>query len=73
MPGRHNVANALAVLLSLTLAPLGGAWWPLEIVPAWMQAIGHVSPVAWAMDAYRSLTFYGGSAKGYTDYPTLAG
>jgi ABC-2 type transport system permease protein len=52
---------ALLNLLGLTLAPLGGAWWPLEIVPEFMQIIGHLSPVAWAMDAFRLLIFENGS------------
>ncbi|MEP7291485.1 MAG: ABC transporter permease [Chloroflexota bacterium] len=58
-----NVAQAsgITLFLSLTLAPLGGAWWPLDIVPAWMRTVGHISPVAWAMDAFRSLLFEGGS------------
>ncbi len=54
-------ANGITLFLSLTLAPLGGAWWALEIVPSWMRTIGHISPVAWVMDGYRSLLFYGGS------------
>ena len=37
-------ASGLVLLLSLSLAPLGGAWWPLEIVPQFMQTIGHLSP-----------------------------
>jgi len=53
-------ANAVAQLLTLTLAPLGGAWWPLEIVPGWMQTVGHISPMAWAMNSYRDLIFYNG-------------
>lgn len=53
-------ANGLANLLGLTLAPLGGAWWPLEIVPDFLRAIGHVSPVAWAMDGFRMLIFENG-------------
>lgn len=53
-------AGGLTNLLGLTLAPLGGAWWPLEIVPEFMRTIGHVSPIAWAMDAYRSLIFENG-------------
>ena len=53
-------ANGLVLLLSLSLAPLGGAWWPLEIVPEFMQTIGHVSPVAWAMDAFHDLILYNG-------------
>ena len=46
--------------LALTFASLGGAWWPLEIVPEFMQRIGHLTPVAWVMDAFRDLLFYGG-------------
>lgn len=54
-------ASGLVLLLSLSLAPLGGAWWPLEIVPEFMQTIGHLSPVAWAMDAFQDLIWYDGS------------
>ncbi|MBX3011907.1 MAG: ABC transporter permease [Caldilineaceae bacterium] len=54
-------ANGLRNLLGLTLAPLGGAWWPLEIVPTFMQQIGHLSPVAWAMDGFHELIFNQGT------------
>lgn len=47
-------------LVILTLAPLGGAWWPLEIMPQWMQTIGHLSPIAWAMEGFRAVIFRGG-------------
>jgi ABC-2 type transport system permease protein len=53
-------AGGLAQLLVLTLAPLGGAWWPIEVVPDFLRVIGHVSPVAWAMDGFHSLMFYNG-------------
>ncbi|MDE0630224.1 MAG: ABC transporter permease [Caldilineaceae bacterium] len=53
-------ARGLVTLLSLSLAPLGGAWWPLEIVPEFMQTIGHLSPVAWAMDGFQDLIWYNG-------------
>lgn len=53
-------ARGLTLFLTLTLAPLGGAWWPLEIVPGWMQALGHLSPLAWAMDGFNTLIFHGG-------------
>jgi ABC-2 type transport system permease protein len=56
----ESQANAITLLLSITLAPLGGAWWPLEIVPSWMRTLGHISPVAWAMDSYTELIFFGG-------------
>lgn len=54
-------ATGVTLFLTLTLAPLGGAWWSLEIVPAWMRTVGHISPVAWAMDGFRSLMFESGS------------
>jgi ABC-2 type transport system permease protein len=50
-------ASGLGLLLSLILAPLGGAWWPLEIVPDFMRLVGHLSPVAWAMDGFNALIF----------------
>jgi ABC-2 type transport system permease protein len=52
-------ANGVALLLTLTLAPLGGAWWPMEIAPRFMQIAGHVSPIAWAMDGFTALTYEG--------------
>ena len=57
-------ARGLVLLLSLSLAPLGGAWWPLEIVPEFMQTLGHLSPVAWAMDGFHDLIWYNG---GFSD------
>lgn len=54
-------AATMLNLLGLTLAPLGGAWWPLDIVPEVMRVIGHISPIAWAMDAFRILLFENGT------------
>ncbi|MEP6988281.1 MAG: ABC transporter permease, partial [Chloroflexota bacterium] len=54
-------ANSISLLLSLMLASLGGAWWSLDIVPPVMRIVGHLSPVAWAMDSYRSLLFENGN------------
>jgi len=54
-------AAGTARLLSLTLAPLGGAWWPLAIVPDFMQTVAKLSPVAWAMQGFHELIFYQGT------------
>jgi ABC-2 type transport system permease protein len=54
-------AQGISLLMGLTLAPLGGAWWPLEIVPDFMRIIGHISPIAWAMDAFHELMWYDGT------------
>jgi ABC-2 type transport system permease protein len=45
-----------AVIFSLipmfVFSGLGGAWVPLEVTGATFQAIGHASPIAWAMDGF---------------------
>ncbi len=53
-------AQGVALLLTLTLTPLGGAWWSLDIVPDWMRTIGHLSPIAWSQDAFASLLYHNG-------------
>ena len=62
-------AAGLTNLLGISLAALGGAWWPLEIVPELMRTVGHISPVAWAMDGYLSLIFENGDLG--TVYPSI--
>jgi ABC-2 type transport system permease protein len=42
------------------LAGLGGAWVPLEVTGAAFQAVGHLSPVAWAMDGFKDILLRGG-------------
>jgi len=64
--GMKNAAQAsmLGLLLTLVLASLGGAWWPMNISPKFLQIIGHVSPVAWAMDGFTALTYNGATLVG---------
>lgn len=54
----ENQAGSLSLFISLTLAPLGGAWWPLEIIPTWMQTAALISPVGWAMRGFNDLMIY---------------
>lgn len=56
----ESQASGLSLLLSLILASLGGAWWPLEVVPEFMRLVGHLSPVAWVMDGFNTLIFNNG-------------
>ncbi len=48
-----------AVILSLVpmfaFAGLGGAWVPLEYTGKAFQTIGHLTPVAWAMDGFKNI------------------
>lgn len=52
-------ASALAVLCSLLLAPLGGCWWPLFTVPAWMQFLAKITPHGWANEGFNNLMIFG--------------
>jgi len=55
-------ASAFPLLLSLTLAPLGGAWWPIDLTPQAMQIVGKIiSPIAWSQSAFSQLVYYGAS------------
>jgi ABC-type multidrug transport system permease subunit len=49
-----------AWISALLMAAVGGAWWPLEIVPSWMRTFAHAFPTAWAMDGFHAVTSYGG-------------
>lgn len=53
-------AGNAATFFGLILAPLGGAWWPLSIVPDFMRTIGHLSPIAWLMDGFNEILYYDG-------------
>jgi ABC-type multidrug transport system permease subunit len=51
--------EGLSTLVILVMSAVGGAWFPREITPDWFRAIGSVTPVAWAMDAYHGVLWYG--------------
>ncbi len=44
---------------TLTLAALGGCWWPIEITPEWMQSLALALPTGWAMDAMHKMISFG--------------
>lgn len=52
-----------AIMFSLipmfVFSALGGAWVPLEITGSTFQAIGHLTPVAWAMDGFKGILLRG--------------
>ena len=52
-------AGSLAVVTALILAPLGGCWWPLFILPEWLQTVAKISPHAWANDGFNQLMLFG--------------
>lgn len=58
----ESQAASLATLLSLTLAPIGGAWWSMEaeFIPDFMKAVSYLSPFRYAMDGFLSVIRHGG-------------
>jgi ABC-2 type transport system permease protein len=52
-------AIIFALIPMFVFAGLGGAWVPLEVTGPTFAAIGHVSPVAWAMDGFKNISVRG--------------
>jgi hypothetical protein len=65
-------AVALGIVGSMVLAALGGCWWPIEIVPEWMQTLASCLPTGWTMQALHQLvTFRNGPASALGDLALL--
>lgn len=47
--------DALSMLIILPLSALGGAMWPIEIVPPFMQQIALFLPTGWAMRGFHDI------------------
>jgi ABC-2 type transport system permease protein len=60
--GTTQQASGVTTLLALTLAPIGGAWWSLdlEFIPEIMRQAAVISPFYWAMEGFKSVIMYGG-------------
>ncbi|MBC7326380.1 MAG: ABC transporter permease [Moorella sp. (in: Bacteria)] len=56
----RSQVTGISVLIVLAMSSLGGSWWPLYIVPEWMQRMAHITLTAWAMDGFNALLTYGG-------------
>ncbi|OGV61969.1 MAG: hypothetical protein A3K18_06490 [Lentisphaerae bacterium RIFOXYA12_64_32] len=51
--------RSLGTFVILTMASLGGCWWPLFIEPQWMQKLAFLAMPAWAMDCFFDLMLRG--------------
>lgn len=52
-------ADGLSTITVLALSALGGAWWPIEIVPGWMQNLARAFPTYWGMQGFQDLILRG--------------
>ncbi|MDO4912866.1 MAG: ABC transporter permease [Lactobacillus sp.] len=41
----YNLVSSLSKIIFFPAAIFGGLWWPLEMLPKWMQHIGKLTPV----------------------------
>jgi len=51
-----------AVWVAILLAPIGGLWWPLEIVGPSMRRLAYFVPTGWAMEGVNAMLAFGASA-----------
>jgi len=52
-------AISFSLICMFVLAGVGGAWVPLEFTGKTFQTIGHISPLAWAMDGFKNVLVRG--------------
>jgi ABC-type multidrug transport system permease subunit len=57
-------AASVGVLATMTMAALGGCWWPLEVVSPTLQRVALVFPTGWAMQALHGLISFGKDLRG---------
>lgn len=48
-------ANGFATLLILPMSALGGAWWPVSLMPEWIQFFSGFTLVYWAIEGYEQI------------------
>ncbi len=53
----------VTTLTVLTFSALGGSWFPLFLMPSWVQQISKVTLVSWSMKGFNDLMIFG---KGFT-------
>jgi ABC-2 type transport system permease protein len=53
-PSREAVLP-LGSIVIVTMAAVGGCWWPIDLEPRWMRTVALAFPTTWAMDAFNDL------------------
>jgi ABC-2 type transport system permease protein len=52
-------AGNLSIMIGMSMALLGGCWWPMELFPPALQQAVKVLPTTWAMSALTDITMRG--------------
>jgi len=51
----RDAVMPVGAIVIMTMAAIGGCWWPLDFEPAWMQRVALGLPTTWAMRAFNDL------------------
>jgi ABC-2 type transport system permease protein len=54
-----EATRGLAILATLLMVMLGGAWVPSFVFPAWLQTVSYFVPTRWAIDGLDAMTWRG--------------
>lgn len=57
--GSPEATRGLAIMVTLLMVMLGGAWVPSFVFPRWLQDLTLVVPVRWAVDGLDAMTWRG--------------
>jgi ABC-2 type transport system permease protein len=52
-----EATRGMAIVLTLLLVMLGGAWIPTFVFPAWLQSLTQFVPTRWAIDGFDAMTW----------------
>jgi ABC-2 type transport system permease protein len=55
----QQAAGGLATFLVLTMSATGGAWFPMSLMPEFMQKIGKLTLVYWSMEGFAQVLWAG--------------
>jgi ABC-2 type transport system permease protein len=55
----QQAAGGLATFLVLTMSATGGAWFPMSLMPEFMQRIGKLTLVYWSMEGFAQVLWAG--------------
>ncbi len=56
-------SRGLSILAVLGMSMLGGAWFPLDFLPKFMQTVSKAIPIAWAINGFDDMVWRGGGIK----------
>ncbi len=45
----------LGAIVIMSMAAIGGCWWPIDLEPRWMRTVAVVLPTTWAMESFNDL------------------